>query len=300
MNAWLLFSQLRSIPTFTIKEDYFVEFTAWRFFCCGVGASSINTNLYGIRYYYLKNKQTPPPFHEFTYLYYVKKGIRRLQTVHGSTIPLTRKVIHKIVQTTPAGGTNWVNYTFNVMTLFAFQFGLRCQDYTKGRSSPYPTKETLTLDQTSKSLTFKILKSKSKQKAPPEIIKFKCQCSQNNCIYCILLKYQQQTIKRKIQCDAFFTKKNAKGHYSPFCAHRFRDILSERLTIIYGVEYQPTRHRAHGIRHGRASELVRNGTPLEVARRVLRHAEGSIVISRYIHLTPDEIAEQVAQYDQQL
>lgn len=214
INAWLTFTNIRSIPVFTLNENHFVEFAAWRFFCCGVGSKSINTNLYGIRYYFIKHRKTPPTYYDFIYLHYVRKGISRLEKVHGSTIPLTRVVIQKIIQTVPHNTINWVNYTFNVMILFAFQFGLRCQDYTKGDSSPYPTTTTLVLDPTSKTITFTILKSKSKQKAPPEIIKYHCRCNNQTCIYCILLKYRTHANKRDIRCDAFFTKKNKRG-YSP-------------------------------------------------------------------------------------
>ena len=182
------------------------------------------------------------------------------------------------------------------MILFAQQFGLRCQDYTKGTTSPYPTIFTLHLNNRKRIMTFTIMKSKGKQKSKPEILTFKCQHINDGCIYCILLDYQKAAKKRGIKCKAFFTKKN-KRSYQPFCENRFREILKERFTRKYGKNYDKKKYRSHGIRHGRASELVRKGTPIEIARRVLRHAPGSMTVERYVHLTPDDLADLIAKYD---
>ena len=181
------------------------------------------------------------------------------------------------------------------MVLFAEHFGLRVQDYTKSSTSPYPTVTSLSLNYRKRTINFTIEISKGKY-VIPEKLHYQCQSNNDGCIYCILKQYRDNAKKRGIKSKAFFTKKHSRG-YNAFTSKRFYDIFKERAAIVFGDKYNPAVHRAHGIRHGRATGLIKNGTPTEVARRVLRHAPGSLTISRYIHLTPQELAKQILSYD---
>ena len=272
----------------------------WRFFECGAKVETIINNLCGISYYFSRNNKTPPTWYQDRNIRDVLKGLKNLQGPIEFTKPITKDIVLKLASTINTERDEWTNTTFFVMVVMAYTFALRCQDYTKGQSSPTPRWSDIKFNDKNKSITFKIRKSKTNQSGTPEEISFLCPCKDSSrkdplCLYCILKQYKNAYITAGIKSPFLFLKKNKNG-FAPFCEIRFREILKENLQKIV-KDYDPKIWRAHSFRYGRATDLAREGVPEPVIRRTTRHSAGSRVLFRYIKMTSLQVAECIKELE---
>ncbi len=60
--------------------------------------------------------------------------------------------------------------------------------------------------------------------------------------------------------------------------------LVTRLRARTGIQFSP-----HTLRHTRATELIRSGTPIEVVSKLLTHRSLTTTSSTYVHLDTEDL-----------
>ena len=298
---WRLFAGGNKITNlFCYDRNTWCRFIAWRFFECGARIETIINNLSGIAYFFSRNNKNPPSWYQDRITRDVIKGLKNAQTPLEFTKPITRDILLKFSETVDRERDEWTNSTFFVMAVFAYTFALRCQDYTKGQTSPTPRWDDLEFDVQRRAITFKIRKSKNNPNGIAEEISYLCPCEDSShkdplCLYCIMKEYKTVVDNSGIKSPYLFLKKNRKG-YQPFCEIRFREILKENLKKIVS-NYSSKAWRAHGFRYGRATDMAREGVSEPIIRRTTRHAAGSRVLFRYIKMTSIQVAECIKELE---
>lgn len=223
-------------------------------------------------------------------------GCKNNDAVLENTVAITEEYVQQLYNTIRH---NWTNISFLTMVVLAYCFALRTQDYCVTASSPTLEWSHVTFDHKVKGLTIKIDKAKHNQNGPPEYLTFYCPCSDKNhsvCAYCTLKKYKEKAQIRCPEQTAVFTKQNRYGKYRPFCYNRFLELFKENFKKVFGNKYSSKKHRPHGLRYGRATDLAKLGVPESTIRKITRHAAQSKTLFRYINMSSTQAAESILEF----
>jgi len=88
-----------------------------------------------------------------------------------------------------------------------------------------------------------------------------------------------------IDSDYVFVNLFAEPVGQPLCYRTVHQLMS-RLAERTGVAFT-----AHMLRHTHATELIRNGVPIEVVARLLTHRSSTTTSQTYIHLQAADVRE---------
>lgn len=102
-------------------------------------------------------------------------------------------------------------------------------------------------------------------------------------IYFRVIEY----IKRRSQIGSFNKKLNEGGNIWGFSNSAYDKLLRKKTKAILGRSYN-----THSLRHGRATDLIKKGVPIEKIRLLLGHENiGSTQV--YVHLSQSDIEESL-------
>ena len=318
VRFWLGFAKTLNIDPFTEDPKLMERFVIWRFVATNNKSQSIRGNLSQINDFRVSEgmnrvewtKKNP----RLKNLYHVMDMIRP-STIKSE--PLVENIVWKICDY--LNFKNWTDYTFWVASVLAYSFALRSCEYSETKDYYSPKLNALSLGLSeggNKVIVYTINSSKANKKGPPEVLKAVC-CCPKICLFCTLTNYMKERIKihklipKKYQQYLFLTERsvrvklNEKKRKYKYIYNRnkikINDLVplqSETMKLILKSKLKKflknwEKYNLHGYRSGGITDLANLGLSEPILKGISRHSANSLILYRYIRLTPEQVAESV-------
>ena len=258
-------------------------------------------------------------------LSHILKVIKKLKPPSKATKPITEDIILDFKK--HLDFSDWTEYTLWVLFVLAYSFALRSCEYVETDDNEPVLLNQINFEKTRKGqplLVYTLPKSKTNQSGPPEILMSAC-CCPRLCAYHTLLTYTDKRIKLNptVNPDAqpylFLSTKSKKvpppkrskkkykyvykrhkkrgkvkvKTYTRFKYTTYTDLLKIILAKTFGKNYNTKAYHSHSFRYGGVTDLAAAGLSGAQIRGISRHAPNSLVLYRYIRLTPTQVARIV-------
>ena len=300
IRHWLKFCIRIGFNPIRIDELTLADFAVFRARFDKVRSDTIKANIFHIRHHILITTYKTFSLADFPHLKLVLKGIDRTDPIPPGTLPLVADIVYDLIKLNRiAGSRSWFEYVIETMFIFAWAFCLRCSEYTKTKHWEAPLVSSLKFI-TNKDgvpcLNYNLPRRKNKIHELVEPISIPCMCHEFPiCGYCAMKKYLKRCNDRKITSPYLFVYKY-NGKMKPVSAATFRRELGSLLEKMFGDEYNPKIHRAHGFRYGGITSLGSLGLPKDWIRKISGHAIGSTVLDHYLKMKPETVAGLIVKY----